>query len=458
MEKVPNEVLDLILSHLTAHRKNDDLYHARLVNRRWNQLAIKHTFSTITLHNSSNTAPEGFQSWHKLLGQQSVRATAQRVIIHTWPDNTRKDEGPFCCDWDKWEYDGEWPEFTSAVDRIIELDHLQTLEIHFSDMCRGEESHWNEYGGTANDREMPGERKAALEAVYKAVKEREARGRQENGVKVSPIRELRVNRLQNIHPPDVLMNGLLKGIERFHLNVVDEQNSFLNFHDFEMPEKLEFDGILRNKILAPIADQLVELSIGAQYEWGILPARFEGKGLEFPKLKKLKLDFYAIGYYDQMDWVIAQKSLTSLHLDNCQIVTHLHFTGEDEEWDIPTDDWKQSNDDPFLLEGARNYTFDLRWNTIFDKISHGLPKLTEFRATWTDLTGSKEDFSRRYISFSSSNFPVPFAEVELESRINEWKDGPWNVDITACEIDVAALEALKKTVYERRKGQGMYKD
>ncbi|KAH7183560.1 uncharacterized protein B0J16DRAFT_307880 [Fusarium flagelliforme] len=456
MEKVPNEVLDLILSHLTSHRKNDDLYQARLVARRWNQLATKHIFRTIILYNNCITAPVGFQSWHKLLGQESVRDTAQRVIIHTWPDDVRKDEGPSYYDWDKWEHDGEWPAFTSAIDRIIELDHLQALEIHFSPMCRGEESHWNEYDGTDDDREMPGERKAALEAVYKAVKQREARGLQENGARISPIRELRVNHLQNIHPPDVLVNGLLKGIERLDLNILQEKNSFLNYEDFKLPEKFQFDGILRNTILAPIADQLVELSLGAQYEWGLLPARFKGKGLKFPKLKKLKLDFYAIGYYDQIDWVLDQKSLTTLHLDDCQIVTHLHFNGEEEEWGISTDDWKNSNEDPWLRDEAREYyTFDLRWNTIFDKIRDDLPRLTEFRASWAELCGTKEDFSTRYIHFTTDDFPVPFVQVETLERMKGCKNGPWDVAHAAYGMDVAALEALKKTIYERRKEQSI---
>ncbi|RBR15649.1 uncharacterized protein FIESC28_07290 [Fusarium coffeatum] len=454
MEKVPNEVLDLIMNHLTAHRKNDDLYQARLVAQRWNQLAIKHVFNTIILYNNSITAPQGFQSWHKLLGQKSVRDTAQRVIIHTWPEDVGKDEAPFYCDWDKWRYDGEWPALTSAIDRIIELDHLQALEIHFSDMCRGEESQWNQSGPTANDREMPGERKAALEAIYKAVKQRE--GRYDR----SPIRELRLNHLQNIDPPDVLMNGLLKGIQRLDMNILEEQDSFLNYDDFILPEKFKFDGILRNKILAPIADQLVQLSIGAQYEWGLLPARFQGKGLEFPKLEKLRLDFYAIGHYDQMDWVIAQKSLTSLHLDNCQIVTHLRFNGDEEEgkWDISTDDWKLSNENPWVRRITREYyTFDLRWNTVFDQISDGLPRLTEFQVTWTDLTGAKEDLSRRYTNFTSDNFPVPFAYEESTVWMKGCMNGPWEVHGAAYEMDVAALEALKKAAYERRKGQSIYK-
>ncbi|KAJ4012409.1 hypothetical protein NW752_008092 [Fusarium irregulare] len=450
MDKVPNEVLDLILSHLTAHRKKHDLYQARLVARRWNHLAIKHIFSTIGLYHNSVPAPKQFQSWHKLLGQKSIRDTVQRVIIHTWPDGVRKDEGPFHCDWDKWEWDGEWPEFTSAIDRIIELDHLKALEIHFSHMCRGEESHWHEGAGASEDREMPGERKAALEAIYKAVKQREARSN------ASPIRELRLNHLQNMDPPDVLVNGLLKGIERLDLNIVEEENVFLNSDDFEMPEKFKWDGILRNKILAPIADQLVELSIGAQYEWGLLPARFKGKGLLFPKLKKLRLDLYAIGHYDQMDWVLDQKSLTRLHLEHCQIVTHLHFSDQEEEWDISTDDWESSNEDPWFRSLATNYyTFDLRWNTIFDKFRKGLPELTEFRVGWALIGESKGDFSRRYLNFSTDGFPVPFMQEEEYDRVKECKYGPWDVADDAYDMDVAALEALKKTVYERRKGQSI---
>lgn len=378
-------------------------------------------------------------------------------MIHTWPNDVRKDEGPSSyCDWDKWEHDGEWPAFTSAIDRIIELDHLNALEIHFTDMCRGEESHWNEYGGTADDREMPGERKAALEAVYKAVKQREARRLQGNGARISPIRELKVNRLQNIQPPDVLVNGLLRGVERFDLNFAAERNDFLNWEDFQLPERLKFDGILRNTILAPIADQPVELSIGAQYEWGLLPARFEGKGLKFPKLRKLKLDFYPIGHYDHMDWVLDQKSLTSLHLEDCQIVTHLHFNGEEEEWGISTDDWRHSNKDPWLQNAASEYyTFDLRWNTIFDKIRVGLPRLTGFRASWPVYCGTKEGFSRRYIHFTTNDFPVPFAQVVIPEWMKACKNGPLDVAHAAYEMDVAALNALRETVYERWKRQSI---
>jgi hypothetical protein len=392
---------------------------------------------------------------------QTVQNTTQRVIIETCPPYLRKDQNTR---WDLWEEDGQWPAFTTAIHRIIDLDYLQAIEVHFSFWCRGVESPYDDYYLGNNDREMPSARAFVLEAVYDALKQREGRRLENNDSKIAPVRELKLEKFQNTDPPKVLVNGLLKNIERLSIRILDEENLGEAFGDFELVERFNFDSVLRNTLLMPVMDQLAELSLSAQYEWGLLPSRFEGKGLIFPNLKKLSLGDFLIGHYDQLDWVIDQKTLTCLRRHDCQIVTHFHFVESNvEDWGVDIEDWERFDGEPWFAwyPNSEFYTFSLRWNTIFETIRKGLPKLINFGATWrNDLdpfaniyyAGSRESMRARYIAFDAGNLPTPFVGESRNGEENDENDpeSPWNSGDFAYEIDARALNTLIKATYARR--------
>lgn len=462
MEKVPSEVLDLIISELVDGWTVDDICRARLVCRSWNQHAIKHLFGTVTLYNRNKTIENDFQSWNHLMSLQVVKDNAHRVIIETCPPSLRKGH----LRWDLWEEEGRWPEFTSAIDRIIDLDHLKAIEVRFSSYCRGFDESAAAYYRGNDDREMRSARAAALKTIYKAVKQREERSLQD-GTEITPIRELNLDNLQNTHPPEELVNGLFKDVERLHIRILDEQNEGEDLGDFELAERFDFDHILEHEILVPVIDQLVELNLSSHYEWGLLPARFNGNDLKFPNLKTLRLGNFVIGYFDQLEWIFDQKSLTCLRLHECQIVTHFHFLESTvREWEIDTSDWEQFDGGPWFIDhpytDSEFWTFDLKWNNVFYQIRKSLPKLTEFGVTWgysydwfSDMhcAPPSDVMTSRYTTFDMSAMPWPFTAEFGEGFRND-EDGQESSlefhDRTYGE-DARALNDLLQATFERRR-------
>jgi hypothetical protein len=108
---------------------------------------------------------------------------------------------------------------------------------------------------------------------------------------------------------------------------------------------------------------------------GIAPAHFNRKGLKFPNLKTLTLGELVIGHHDQFDWVLAQKSLETLRLDRCFIVSHLCISSDQwDQWRVPTHDWHQYPESSFGFYGAEKiFGFSGTWETVYDRIRDGLP-------------------------------------------------------------------------------------
>jgi hypothetical protein len=96
--------------------------------------------------------------------------------------------------------------------------------------------------------------------------------------------------------------------------------------------------------LPSVAERLVELTL-AGWLWGAIPVEFNGKGLSFPRLKRLKLDHYIILRQDQFDWVLEQRSLIDLQPYNCKIATHCVVHQDDfEYWGVNLSGWKKLAD------------------------------------------------------------------------------------------------------------------
>ncbi|RGP78308.1 hypothetical protein FLONG3_3623 [Fusarium longipes] len=450
MEKLPGEVLDLIIGELSDSWEQCDLYGARLVCQTWNQFAIRLLFSTVTFYTNDESMSNDFRSWNRLMDLQSVKNTVQRVIIQTCPRRSHQHEV-----WKLWEERGQWPAFRSAINRIAELGNLTALEIHFNPP-------WGE---------GPSARRFAMEAVYQALKQREERASRDGSVKLVSIQELRLENLQNIDPPDALGNGLLKGIKRLHLNILGNRliryTSYgdISASDYRVTERLKFDDILRNKILVPVMNQLVELNISSHYEWGLLPSRFNGNGLMFPNLRTLILSDFYIGHYDQLDWVFDQKTLTCLRLQHCHVVTHFRFQFHNHlVWNVDINDWATFDGEPWFAgeSGSNFFSFNLRWNTIFDNIRESLPNLTDFGTTWrierdpcadAYSVPSMYNMTGRYMVFDDESVPGGFTTYFGDPRENDKinSESPWSQELFSYEKDASALHSLLQTVHDRRR-------
>ncbi|KAF4438663.1 f-box protein [Fusarium austroafricanum] len=397
---IPNEVLSHIFSFLlTGEQKHRicnewswiiDILPVRLVCRLWNDLAALHLFQTVPLWHSKNVIEKNFNSWHLLLENDSIKTAARRVES------------------------GEWPGFVSAIDRICEMPNLNCLDIQFDLICAGRDRLEGNYAAEPvairNATEPAVTRRRTLEVIANAMRKRESRPN------TRVICELTLEHLQDMAMPKDITNNLLQNIQRLHIQFTYERRDF-GAEEVYLPEKREFGLYLQKTLLPTVSEQLVELTLaGPEVKWGAIPGEFNGKGLSFPRLKKLTLEHYIILREDQFEWVLEQKSLASLHLHNCAIATHcLVLRPEFAYWGVNLLGWRRTaklayHPDEERPEGYSVpdtpqpgqlrtgwYRSDLRWDAVFDHIHQRLPGLQYFkfgRVGWTffrDVEEIRED-------------------------------------------------------------------
>jgi hypothetical protein len=181
--------------------------------------------------------------------------------------------------------------------------------------------------------------------------------------------------------------------------------------------------------------------------WGVVPAHFDGKGLVFPHLKTLTLGEFVIGHHDQFDWVLAQNSLETLRLDRCFIVSYLRISSDKwDQWRVPAHDWHQYPEGSFGFNyGAQKiFGFSGTWETVYDRIREGLPKLREFCSahhpyynTFDRREGMGASMSMsRYIVFDSGLCPSPW--ISVDSYTGDMCFG--NNDPAVCPRDMAEYQ------------------
>lgn len=412
---IPTEVLDAIFSHL-----NDDLEgreysldydyvrelcRARLVCRRWSNIARPRLFQTVTLKhrnvnafnwNSGFTStwtlkasgegideePTGqnlgkFSNWQCMLDNKAIRADARHALIYSTPDNLYNDRDWF--DWALWEKQGMYREFTDAIDLIGQLSNLRAVTLYFARKCRGVEN-----GNSSDDRvEKSSTRQHTLRAVLGAIQDQA-----NNGANASVVRSLTIRNLQNMPLPGItsslLFKAATKNITDLHLGIVQEYSWVHNVEvDIQRVERREFEPYLHAQWLAPLADQLTSLTLYLDpLPWGLMPAYFSGQGLNFPHLRELSLGNFAIGHDDHFDWVLRQKSLRRLWLDRCSVASLIHLnTDLLERWNVRTDDWVKIPADTFGFDQPSDvlYRYLGTWETLFDRIRCELPHLIDFK-------------------------------------------------------------------------------
>ncbi|KAJ4244221.1 hypothetical protein NW762_014603 [Fusarium torreyae] len=474
-QDIPNEVLSTIFSYLMDPSQKHRLHHdfivniwpVRLVCRKWNNLATQQLFRTLPLYHTEETAEEGFSSWQHLINSSAIRSAARRVTIESapWDD---LDDGRDLTTWATWADKGEWPEFTSAIDRIRDLPHLNALEVRFSGYCVGRA------GDQSDPRyESAATRQQTLQRVLEAMKQRTA-----DNPMATVIRELVFEGLQNMPLPKSLTDGLLQDIKGLHILIVSEEKetpeAAIHLHEMS-----QFGPYLQGTFLPSVAEQLVELTICDGF-WGAIPGEFNGNGLNFPNIKTLTLGGYIISRRDQFDWVLAQQSLTSLSLHSCTIASHCLVLQPDfASWGVDLRGWKWVADPPdeeYLERSAGIsytgtpgkppitpgwYVKDLRWETIFDSIREKLPNLRAFSFTkelWSTFfrnigCAHAESMVQRYLGFSQAWCELWEYNMRGCNYVEENRPGKPEELLTLTEVaDRRALESLIRTTEVRRVG------
>ncbi|EKJ75767.1 hypothetical protein FPSE_03947 [Fusarium pseudograminearum CS3096] len=461
---LPNEVLSTIFGHLMTENEKHclgfqhlgDITKVRLVCRLWNDLASKHLFRTLALHNDIDTMTSWFYHWHRLIGSKTVADAARRITIESaaedWQGSCHKDSWPA-----SWEESGKWPAFVSAIERIYDMPNLDAIEVRFTSCCAGPDADRQPWGDVeVADPEPTATRLYTLSAVAETVEKRATRP------KMSVIRELVLDNLQNMPLPNTIASSVLQNIQRLHIRILSE--SYGKLHpDEERPDLVHreelrrFPRYLQNKLLPLVANQLVELTISGKH-WGSIPGEFNGKGLSFPNLRTLTLDGFDILHKDQFQWILEQKTLMALHLHNCTIAAYCHVQHPDfSRWNVDLQGWSKVNAlglGPF----AGWYESRLRWDTLFHSIRESLPRLRRFsfdRQPWAvyfrhDTCPFPGQMELRYLAFSGRWFEPPRLHYYERSELQ--KSMPRLVDeslVKAEKPDSQALEKLLQTVKDR---------
>ncbi|CAJ0541359.1 Ff.00g080110.m01.CDS01 [Fusarium sp. VM40] len=480
---LPNEVLSHIFSFILTdkqkhHLSEDwliDTWSVRLVCRQWNDLATKHLFHTLTLWHNVNTIEDEFSSWHHLLDSPAIRAAARCVAIET---ASPEDYGG--CDisaWpESWIEEGEFPEFISAIDRIAELPNLNALEVRFQGLCKGREPQEEEFPNSQGPQPEPSiTRIQTLEAVIKAMRKRA------ESPNMSIICELVLDNLQNMPLEKDLTDGLLENIQRLHIFMTRESHSR---PDVYLPEMREFEPYLEKTLLPTVADRLVELTLSG-FGWGAIPGTFNphNSGISLPRLKFLTLDGYRVIQPGQVEWILHQKTLTSLHFHNCTIASHcLVLQPEFSFWDVSLEGWKWVAEVPAEEELERYerqpiphrpyskqlkpgwYINTMRWDTVFDDIREKLPQLKDFRYDRKsrfvffrhyELDVHAEALVNRYLAFAQRwlELPVDYFTVGCHHVQENMLGKPEELLALTEPADRQALNRLLQTTMERRYGR-----
>ncbi|KAH6628121.1 hypothetical protein F5144DRAFT_297065 [Chaetomium tenue] len=440
---IPPEILNLVLGQLFEYEYDDDpesfihyghLRNARLVCRQWHEFATRHLFRTLVLNYAPDQEVRSRQDipWTHAVNSETIQPVVQDVVIQSHPDALDMDEDPVSDaeDWVTEDIEEDSP-FDVAVTSIAQLPNLKSVQIWFPEDCLGaRESQWWEDDEKI---ESISHRLQTLKTVFGAIQKRRA-----NANRTSTIRSLTLKNLQNVTISDFtssdLYKDVMKDLNELHLFVAHEYNEHGPDHDLDRIERQTFEPYLQNELLPPLAHQLTSLTLTFRECWGVIPAYFDGKVLVFPNLRTLTLGEFVVGHHDQFDWVLAQKSLRTLRLDRCFVVSYLRVLNEQfNEWGVPTHDWHEYPEGSFGFYGSKVFGFSGTWEAVYDGIREGLPNLREFGCVhhrWHNTFDRREEMgadmsASRYIVFDAGLCPSPWISTgEYTGEMNFGNNDP----------------------------------
>lgn len=391
-------------------------------------------------------------SWESIAQHEVLRQLPRHATIHTQPDI--EDHG---LGFDR-ECEEIGEEFEEAIAALSKFPNLDSLEIGFTPECVGEDEEI--YQQVSEDRFQ---RKEMLELIFKAIQHRakDKKNRQ--------IRKLTIINLQNYPIPEFSSSQLFRDVmgqlDELHISMVQEFNEHGPDHDYTKIELQTFPAYLCSEWLAPIAGKLKALSLYHQTDnWGPFPGYFDPSSIAFPKLESLALGYYTLAHDNDIDWILAIKSLRKLILHNCMIASWIKMDSDSvATWKPRTDDWtKMEEEDSW----AECFTYSGTWSQNLDRIASDLPNLKDFRFDTADAFGGlygtehRNDCGvrispKRYVSFDQGLLPTHWVEADDSGQIKSWVQEIEDESITNrheinLEADRKSLDALSEILKSRK--------
>ncbi|KAL1873500.1 hypothetical protein Daus18300_003863 [Diaporthe australafricana] len=435
------EVVEQVIKQVSDRR---DLSNVRLACKELDKHAANELFKDVLLSPSE----EHVNTWNEIIRDDRIRHLPRHAIIHTQPDIEDKDYG------EEREDVEDREEFETALLELTNLPNLDSVEIGFTPECMGDrDTSW--YEDVVED---PSRREEMLQLIFEAIQKRAEN--KENRT----IRKLTIINLQNcpIHSftASDLFRQVMCKVEELHLVITQEYNEHGPDHDYTRKELQTFPAYLCEAWLEPVSNDLKALSIFHRTDnWGPFPGYFDPSGLSFPKLETLALGYYTLAHDNDLDWILAIKSLKNLTLYNCMIASWVCIDSENmEEWQPPTHDWTRLPEEDEEMHSDQ-FAYGGRWSQNFDRIAGNLPNLVDFRFDqassynyngWPQYglkhrhTCGARIFPRRYICFDNGILPTHWPEANEEGVLHSWLDDgfPTNVHKESLEEDQKSLDKL----------------
>jgi hypothetical protein len=430
---------ELVANVVKQVSDRSDLSNVRLACKTLDKHAAKELFKDVYISPSE----EHVTTWNSISQDDIIRQIPRHAIIHTHPDI--EDHGMVR---EEIEIE-EAVSFADALAALSRFPNLDSLEIGFTPECLGRDAeYWQE---TLEDATL---REEKLTHIFQAIKNRAA------DEKNRTIRKLTILNLQNCPLPEFTSSDLFRDVmgqlDELHISLTQEQNEHGPDHDYTKIELRTFPAYFCSHWLTPISTNLKALSIYSKSEnWGPFPGYFDPSGVSFPKLEALNLGYYTLAHDNDLDWVLAIKSLRRLTLYNCMIASWIHIYADNmAQWQVRTHDWtKMPNDDE---DEDEQFSYSGKWSQHFDRIAKELPNLEDFRFGYRGIDDEPqynvtnrdscpiEVFQERYVCFNNGILPTHWPEAEDGGVLHSWLDDgfPVNMHKENLEQDQQSLDAL----------------
>jgi hypothetical protein len=308
-----------------------------------------------------------------------------------------------------------------------------------------------------------------LKLIFQAIKDRAADDKNRK------IRKLTIINLQNCPLPEFTSSDLFRDVmgqlEELHIQMIQEYNEHGPDNDYTRVELQTWPAHFCSQWLAPISANLRALSIYSRIDnWGPFPGYFDPSGISFPKLETLALGYYTLAHDNDIDWILATKSLRKLILHNCMIASWLSIDSENmQTWQPPTHDWTRMPAHEGHVEWHDDFAYAGTWSQHLDRIAESLPNLTNFRFDQSSTNSFESDhayglksrdlcaariFPKRYIAFDNGILPThwPEARENGERGTMHSMDGfpDSNLHADHLEADQKSLDALLDKLRQSR--------
>jgi hypothetical protein len=406
---------------------------------------------------------EHITSWNSISQDDVIRRIPRHATIHTHPDIP--DDGLTRIDADADEDDGDVEGFGLALAALSQFPNLTSVEIGFTEDCLGREDRY--YNNVPEDWT---EREEKLELIFQAIKDRAT------DKKNRTIRKLTITNLQNCPLPEFTSSDLFRDVvgqlEELHVSITQEYNEHGPDHDYTKIELRTFPAYFCSHWLEPVSANLKALSIYNRENWGPFPGYWDFSSISFPKLESLALGYYTLAHDDDLNWILAIKSLRKLILHNCMIASSICIERDNiTQWKPRMHDWTKVGDEPenAVTNGYEAFAYDGKWNEYLDRIAESLPNLINFRfgygPGYAEPPGHRygvtrrdgcpvEIFHQRYICFDNGTLPTHWPEPRdsTPGMLDSWfNDGfPINVHKETLDADQKSLDALLCKIKSRK--------